>query len=202
MHFSRGDMLSNTNRPLHPQTLWENWVRMRVKCLFHLKNQKALNDFMDFQNQCKTFIFTLTLDWLTIVVCDNIREEERQAKANVSTTFSSQPPPTLYLMGGAGWKYHPLFPLPPFPVASQQVLLFSLADCSSEVCYFSFSFLPPLFFCNSTLIGEQAGGWGSFRALFTHTTAGKDRFRKEKKLKCLPLHLLVTYILSLHNLDE
>ncbi len=201
MHFSRGDMLSNTNRPLHPQTLWENWVRMHVKCLFHLKNQKALNDFMDFQNQCKTFIFTLTLDWLTIVVCDNIREEERQAKADVSTTFSSQPPPTLYLMGGAGWKYHPLFPLPPFPVASQRFCYSHWPTVAVRSAIFPFLFFPH-FFCNSTLIGEQAGGWGSFRALFTHTTAGKDRFRKKKKLKCLPLHLLVTYILSLHNLDE
>lgn len=166
MHFSWGDMLSNTNRPLHPQTLWENWVRMHVKCIFHLTNQKALNDFMDFQNQCKTFIFTLTLDWLTIVVCDNIREEERQAKADVSTPFSSQPPPTLYLMGGAGWKYCPLFPSfssSSFSCCKPAVLLFSLADCSSEVCYFSLSFPPPLFFCNSTLIGEQAGGRGFFR---------------------------------------
>ncbi len=44
-----------------------------------------------------------------------------------------------------------------FSCCKPAVLLFSLADCSSEVCYFSFSFVPPLFFVTLPSLESKQG---------------------------------------------
>lgn len=87
--------------------------------------------------------------------------ERTESKRRCSVYPIPFPTPSNFSLQGRSWmkisfSLSLFFPLPPFPVA---VLLSSLADCSSEVCYFSHIFSSPTW--NFTLTGEQIGGWGS-----------------------------------------